>query len=433
MGSMFSCSSCGAQYAKWTGRCTTCSAWGTILEEESVSHALAPTKGKRAAGGSKPAPLLSLAETSAVHAARISSGISEIDRVLGGGIVAGSVTLLAGEPGIGKSTLVAQLAGGMAPAGKTVYYASGEESEGQVHLRCTRLGIALAGISFSNTVDVGSILATAEKLKPALLIVDSIQTMYVADADAFPGTPTAVRAATALLVSFAKTSGTPVLIIGQVTKEGSVAGPKTLEHLVDTVLTLEGDPDHPYRTLRIAKHRFGSTEEVGLFEMTEKGLVAVDNPSARFLAERLPSPGSVVCAVMDGNRPFLLEVQALVEKSYFPNPVRRTSGYDLGRLQMLLAIISKRAGVRLHDQDVYVNIVGGIRVAENAADLAVAAAVISAAKNMPVPDTDVYFGEVGLGGEVRSVPFTERRAKEAERHGFTSVVSPKTTKHLREL
>jgi DNA repair protein RadA/Sms len=429
---MFSCSTCGAQYPKWTGRCSSCGAWGTIAEEAVGAFPTTPTKGKKASSP-KPAPLLSLSETNSANTKRIPSGITEVDRVLGGGIVSGAVTLLAGEPGIGKSTLVAQLAGGMAPTGKTVYYASGEESEGQVHLRCTRLGISLEGISFSNTVDIGSILATAEKLKPSLLIVDSIQTMYVAEAEAFPGTPTAVRAATALLVSFAKTSGTPVLIIGQVTKEGSVAGPKTLEHLVDTVLTLEGDPDNPYRTLRVAKHRFGSTEEVGLFEMTEKGLVAVENPSARFLAERLPSPGSVVCAVMDGNRPFLLEVQALVEKSYFPNPVRRTSGYDLGRLQMLLAIISKRAGVRLHDQDVYVNIVGGVRVGENAADLAVAAAVISAAKNSTVPDTAVYFGEVGLGGEIRSVPFTERRSKEAERHGFTSVISPKSMKHIREL
>lgn len=433
---MFSCSTCGAQYTKWAGRCTTCSAWGTVGEESEVgkmgSYEVGG-KGKKKGSGAKPAPLLSLSETNSANTERIPSGISEVDRTLGGGIVSGSVTLLAGEPGIGKSTLVAQLAGGMAPSGKTVYYASGEESEGQVHLRCTRLGISLEGISFSNAVDIESILAAAEKLKPALLIVDSIQTMYVAEADAFPGTPTAVRAATAHLVSFAKTSGTPVLIIGQVTKEGSVAGPKTLEHMVDTVLTLEGDPDSPFRMLRVAKHRFGSTEEVGLFEMTEKGLIAVENPSARFLAERLPSPGSVVCAVMDGNRPFLVEVQALVEKSYFPNPVRRTSGYDLGRLQMLLAIISKRTGARLHDQDVYVNIVGGVKVAENAADLAVAAAVLSAVKNSPVPETAVYFGEVGLGGEVRSVPFAERRAKEAERHGYTSLFSPKTLKHLKEL
>lgn len=427
---MFACSSCGAQFPKWAGRCSSCEAWGTIVEETEIPASPSSATKKHA---SKAAPLLSLQETNVLATQRVPSGISEVDRVLGGGIVSGSVTLLAGEPGIGKSTIVAQLAGGMAGDGKSVYYASGEESEGQVHLRCTRLGIALAGISFSNTVDVGSIVAAAEKLKPALLIVDSIQTMYVAEADAFPGTPTAVRAATAMLVSFAKTSGTPVLIIGQVTKEGSVAGPKTLEHLVDTVLTLEGDPDSPYRLLRVAKHRFGSTEEVGLFEMTEKGLLAVENPSARFLSERIPSPGSVVCAVMDGNRPFLVEVQALVEKSYFPNPVRRTSGYDLGRLQMLLAIISKRAGVRLHDQDVYVNVVGGVRVAENAADLAVAAAVISAAKNLSVSDTAVYFGEVGLGGEVRSVPFAERRAKEAERHGYTTLFSPKTLKHLKDL
>ncbi len=429
---MFSCTSCGAQYPKWTGRCTTCSAWGTILEEE-AQEASPLTKKDRQGRGTKSATLLNLGDVSTANIARISSGNAEIDRILGGGLVPGSVTLLAGEPGVGKSTLVAQIAGSMGTAKKPVYYASGEESEGQIHLRCTRLGIPTSGILFSHSVDIAGILQAGEKQPPGLLIIDSIQTMYSGEADALPGTPTAVRAATALLVHFAKHTGTPVLIIGQVTKDGSVAGPKTLEHLVDTVITLEGDPDHPYRTLRIGKHRFGSTEEVGLFEMTERGLEIIENPSARFLAERMEIAGSVVCAVMEGNRPFLVEVQALVEKSFFPQPVRRTSGYDLGRLQMLLAILSKRVGVRFHDQDVYVNIVGGITISEHAADLAVAAALISAHANKPAPTTAVYFGEVGLGGELRSVPFAERRTKEGERHGYTTLFSPKTLKHVKEL
>jgi DNA repair protein RadA/Sms len=388
----------------------------------------------------------------------VSTGLSELDRVLGGGIVPGSVTLLAGEPGIGKSTLVAQIATSftsipsrpeVATEGSdphkrksdpslslrmvTSYYASGEESEGQVRMRFERLGINPSTILFSNAVDVGAIVAAAKAEKPSIVIVDSIQTMMVAEADSFPGTPTAVRAATTELIGFAKSTGIPVLIIGQVTKEGSIAGPKTLEHLVDTVLTLEGDPDSAYRILRAEKHRFGSTEEIGVFEMTEKGLIAVENPSARFLKERVPGPGSVVTCIMAGSRPFLVEIQALVDKSFFPNPVRRTSGYDASRLQMLLAIISKRAGIKVYDQDVYVNVVGGIKIDEHAADLAVAAAIISAINEKTFPADMIILGELGLGGEVRSVPFLERRLKEAERLGMPASLTPKNTKHVKEL
>ncbi len=428
---MYSCSHCDTQYLKWTGRCSECGQWGTITEDGGQT----PSLGSKKKSSAKAAPVLALANAAATQTKHIPTELPELDRVLGGGIVPGSVTLLAGEPGIGKSTLVAQLADAFSKraAGKTAYYASGEESEGQVRLRFERLDIEPKYISFSNTVDVPAIIAAAQQLTPSVVIVDSIQTMMTSEADAFPGTPTAVRAATSELIGYAKTSGIPVLIIGQVTKEGSVAGPKTLEHLVDTVLTLEGDPDSAYRILRASKHRFGSTDEVGVFEMTEKGLITVENPSARFLKERVPGPGSVVTCVMEGSRPFLVEIQALVDKTFFPNPVRRTSGFDTGRLQMLLAIISKRAGIKVYDQDVFVNVVGGMRVSEHAADLAVAAAVMSAIENKPLPADAVVIGELGLGGEVRSVSFLERRLKEAERLGMKTFLTPKEIISVRKV
>lgn len=376
------------------------------------------------------APVLRLSEAAVANVHHVPTGIVELDRVLGGGIVPGSVTLLAGEPGIGKSTLVAQLAQSV---GKSVYYASGEESEGQIKLRLSRLGIAPERISFSNTVDVLAIIAAAEKLKPDMVIVDSIQTMLTSGVESLPGSPTAVKAATAELIGYAKRSSVPVLIIGQITKEGAVAGPKTLEHLVDTVLTLEGDPQSAYRLLRASKHRFGSTDEVGVFEMTEKGLITVDNPSARFLDERVPGPGSVVTCVMEGARPFLVEIQALVEKTYFANPVRRTSGIDSGRLQMLIAIVGKRTGLQLFDKDVFVNVVGGMKIREHAADLAIASAIVSATTNNALPSDAVVIGELGLGGEVRSVPFLDRRLKEADRLGLKKSFTPKTVRNLGEM
>lgn len=429
---MFSCSHCDTQYLKWTGRCTECGQWGKISDNGDDRRASGI--GKKASSA-KAATVLPLSTASAIQMKHVPTDIAELDRVLGGGIVPGSVTLLAGEPGIGKSTIVAQLADSFSrhELGKTAYYASGEESEGQVRLRFERLGIEPTHIAFSNTVDVPAIISAAQQLNPSVVIVDSIQTMMTSEADAFPGTPTAVRAATSELIGYAKTSGVPVLIIGQVTKEGSVAGPKTLEHLVDTVLTLEGDPESAYRILRASKHRFGSTDEVGVFEMTEKGLITVENPSARFLKERVPGAGSVVTCIMEGSRPFLVEIQALVDKTFFPNPVRRTSGYDASRLQMLLAIVSKRAGIKIYDQDVFVNVVGGMRITEHAADLAVAAAVMSAVENKPLPADAVVIGELGLGGEVRSVPFLERRLKEAERLGMKTFLTPKNVQTLKQV
>ncbi len=427
MSLMFSCSKCDYQYSKWQGRCTECGGWGTLSEEGGTAPGKAPSLTSTKA---KPAPVLALSAASKAQVSRTPSGLSELDRVLSGGLVAGSVTLLAGEPGIGKSTLVAQLA--HAIPGLT-YYVSGEESEGQVLLRFNRLGLPPESIMFSNAVEIGSILAAAKAQKPSLLIIDSIQTMMVDGLEAYPGTPNAVRAATSELINYAKSSNVPVLIIGQVTKDGGIAGPKTMEHLVDTLLTLEGDPDSSYRILRSTKNRFGSTDEVGVFEMTESGMMAVENPSAKFLAERVAGAGSVVTCIMEGSRPFLLEVQALVDKSLFANPVRRTSGFDASRLQMLLAILSKRCGARTGDLDVYVNVVGGMKITEKAADLAVAAAILSAIKNVALPKDAVVIGELGLGGEIRSVPFLDRRLKEAERLGCHTLLTPKTLKNVSEV
>lgn len=427
---MFNCQKCDSQYLKWQGRCSECGGWGTLVEG---GEAQSRPSLRKDSSPAKATPVLNLKDA---HIAKVShkpTGLSELDRVLSGGIVPGSVTLLAGEPGIGKSTLVAQIARSFGKENAPAYYVSGEESEGQVLLRFERLGIPADGIVFSGAVEITSVVAAAKEVKPSIVIIDSIQTMMVDGVDGFPGTPTAVRASTSELIGFAKSAGVPVLIIGQVTKEGTVAGPKTLEHLVDTLLTLEGDADSAYRILRTSKNRFGATDEVGVFEMTEKGMVAVENPSARFLKERVAGPGSVVTCVMEGSRPFLIEIQALVDRSLFPNPVRRTSGYDGGRLQMLLAIVSKRCNIRVGDHDVYVNVVGGMKVHEKAADLAVAAAIISAFKGTTVPDGTVVIGELGLGGEVRSVPFLDRRLKEAERLGIKEGLTPKTVKTVTEL
>jgi DNA repair protein RadA/Sms len=415
---------------KWQGRCAECGKWGTV---DQMAGATATGTGKKSKGGAEPAALLDLGSAKKTTANHETTGISELDRVLSGGLVPGSVTLLAGEPGIGKSTLVAQLAAKISKKDSPAYYVSGEESEGQVLMRFERLELKPENISFSNTVDVGSILAAAEKLKPSLLIIDSIQTMVAQDVDSTPGSPNAVRAATAQCIGFAKRTGTPVLLIGQVTKDGSVAGPKTLEHLVDTMLVLEGDEQHMYRILRVMKNRFGQTDEIGVFEMTEKGMATVDNPSARFLEERVEGPGSVITCIMEGTRPFLVEVQALAEKSFYPNPVRRTSGFDGSRLQMLLAIISKRAGVNVAGHDIYVNVVGGMKIREHAADLAVCAAVISSLKEKAPPVGSLYIGELGLGGEIRTVPFLDRRLKEADRLGIKNHFSPKNTKTLKDI
>ncbi len=362
---------------------------------------------------------------------RVSTGDAEVDRVLGDGLVPGSLVLLSGEPGIGKSTLVAQIAAKVG-GDKTVLYISGEESASQLAGRFARLGASAEHVHFLEALHIETLVATIEHTSPALAIVDSVQTLSSDSLDASAGTPAMVRYATSLLLELAKRTNIPVLLIGQVTKDGAIAGPKTLEHLVDVVVSLEGDPLHSYRLLRASKNRFGATGEVGVFEMIESGLRAVANPSAMFLSERTDTAGSVIAAAVEGSRVFLVEVQSLVEKSSFGTPVRRASGFDQNRLQMLCAILSKRAGLKLGESDVYVNVIGGLQLEEPAADLAVCAAIIGAYKGT-VAGPVLYVGEVGLGGEVRSVHGLERRTTEAKRMGIETWVGPGRVKTLKDL
>ncbi|NBS41930.1 DNA repair protein RadA, partial [bacterium] len=349
---MFACSNCDAQFPKWAGRCTECGKWGTVVDEngqETTNKFQVKSKAKAA----KSVPIAEAAKGS--DPGRVATGVSEVDRVLGGGLVRGSLVLLSGEPGIGKSTLVAQIAGTVPSL-----YVSGEESAPQLAGRFSRLNLNASGVNFLEALPVETIVATIEKEKPSLAIIDSVQTLVSAELDSVAGTPAMVRYATSLLLDLAKRTNIPILLIGQVTKDGAIAGPKTLEHLVDVVVSLEGDPVHAYRLLRTMKNRFGSADEVGVFEMTATGLATVDNPSARFLEERKNVAGSVVAAAVEGSRVFLVEVQALVEKASYGTPVRRASGFDQNRLQMLCAILSKHAGLKLGESDVYVNVIGGL-------------------------------------------------------------------------
>ena len=428
---MFSCSHCDAQYSKWSGKCNECDHWGTVKEDadESTSRSAVATNVKAKA---KESTSLSEVKSQNEHA-RLATGDQEIDRVIGGGIVTGSMTLLSGEPGIGKSTLVAAIASNIASMKHDVLYISGEESGVQLKSRFDRIKSNLSQIRFLEMVSLEELIATLEKEKPALAIIDSVQTIYSMNIDATAGSPTLVRYATSALLEVAKRTGISLLLVGQVTKDGTLAGPKTLEHLVDTVLSLTGDPSHELRILEATKNRFGATDEVGVFEMTGEGLKAVENPSARFLAERASVPGSVIATVREGSRIFLVEVQALVEKSFYGTPVRRANGMDQNRLQMLIAILSKRAGLHLGESDVYVNVVGGMQLKDPSSDLAVCAAIIGAAKNRIDATPILYIGEVGLGGEIRNVMAVDKRVAEAKRVGIETSVTPKTMKTVKEL
>ncbi len=417
---LFHCTHCDAQFQKWTGRCLECGKWGTV--EEQTTQASGTNSAKDKKGEILPIQTQKLTDIQKTSVQRMKTNINELDRVLGGGIVPGSLILLGGEPGIGKSTLSLQLGQHVTHT----LYISGEESVGQVKLRADRLGITNQKLELANHANVEAICATMKKNKPALTIVDSIQTISSHEVNGEPGNVNQIRVCTTKLLEVAKQYNIAVCIIGHVTKDGTVAGPKTLEHLVDTVLYLEGDPHHDVRILRTIKNRFGSTDEVGIFEMQEKGLIELKNPSAIFLEERAEhSPGSVITCLIEGTRPLLVEVQALVNKTNFGYPVRKASGFDLNRLHVLTAVLQKRAGLQLGQYDIHVNVVGGLKASEPAVDLAVCLAIASSYKDKALSKDLVVFGEVGLGGEVRSVSQTTKRIHECERLGMTKIIAAK--------
>jgi DNA repair protein RadA/Sms len=419
---VFVCQSCGASSPKWQGQCPACNEWNTLVAEvQAVPSGSPGRRPLRAARHDSPA---SLAEEATHEPARLSTGSAELDRVLGGGLVAGSVTLIGGDPGIGKSTLMLQSAAALNAAGP-VLYATGEESLQQVALRARRLGLGAAAARLIAETQVESIVQTAASLKARALIVDSIQTMYSERIEAAPGAVSQLREGTAELVRFAKASGTAVLLVGHVTKEGQIAGPRVLEHMVDTVLYFESDTGSRYRVLRSVKNRFGAANEIGVFAMVEQGLREVANPSAIFLSRHaLPVPGSAITVLREGTRSLLIEVQVLADTSLGANPRRVAVGIDGNRLTMLLAVAHRHAGLMLAGQDIFANVVGGVRLQETAGDLAIVLAARSSLNNAPLSQSLIVFGELGLAGEIRPVPFGEERLREAAKHGFKSAVVP---------
>lgn len=422
----FVCHSCGAVTPKWAGRCETCGEWNTIIEETIAAR---PGPAGKAPSG-KRVELVGLSG-STPPPPRAPTAIAELDRVLGGGLVPASVVLVGGDPGIGKSTLLLQAAGALARSGRRVLYISGEESIEQVRLRARRLGLADTPVELAAAINVRDIGATLEQASDAaLVVIDSIQTMWLDSIESAPGTVAQVRACSFELIRLAKAGAFSLVLVGHVTKDGALAGPRVLEHMVDAVLYFEGDRGHQFRILRAVKNRFGATDEIGVFEMTERGLAEVANPSALFLAERRGNiAGSAVFAGLEGTRPVLMEIQVLLAPNPAGSPRRSVVGWDSSRLSMLLAVLETRAGVRLNQTDVYLNVAGGLRVTEPAADLAVAAAIASAAFNQPTSAGMVYFGEVGLSGEVRQVAQAEARLKEAAKLGFDTAALPRRLAH----
>ena len=422
---VFACQECGAQSSKWLGRCNDCGAWNSFVEERPVPEAVtAAAAGKRYTLAAAAGPQL-YADIDIVHADRLTTGIGEFDRVLGGGVVPGSLVLLGGEPGIGKSTLLLQAAAHFAKTFGPVLYSSGEESEHQIKARGERLGIERAPLYVLAETCLERILEELARLKPSFVIIDSIQTVFSLKFQSAPGSIGQVRESATQLLFAAKGQNVPTFLVGHVTKDGNIAGPKALEHIVDTVLYFEGERHHAHRVVRAVKNRFGAVSELGVFEMTGGGLRAVPNPSALFLAERpLNAPGSVVLPCVEGSRPFLVEVQALVSSSSYGNARRMASGIDQNRLSLLLAVLEKRAALNLIGEDVFVNIAGGMTVDEPAADLAIIAAVASSVRNRPIKAGTAVFGEVGLAGEVRGTTQSAIRVREAAQMGFTRCVLP---------
>ncbi|MFO1207727.1 MAG: DNA repair protein RadA [Amaricoccus sp.] len=418
----FVCAACGAVHSKWSGRCDACGAWNSIAEEPALSEGpagrtLGAARGRRVALGD-------LASTEP-PTPRALSGIGELDRALGGGLVPGSATLVGGDPGIGKSTLLLQAAAAFARGGASAVYVSGEEATAQIRLRAARLGLADASVRLAAETNLRDILTTLEAERPALAVVDSIQTMWADHVDSSPGSVAQVRAAAHELTTFAKRRGTAVVLVGHVTKDGQIAGPRVVEHMVDTVLYFEGERGHQFRILRAVKNRFGPADEIGVFEMTGAGLAEVANPSALFLSEREANvPGSAVFAGVEGTRPLLVEIQALVAPTPLGTARRTVIGWDGGRLAMVLAVLESRCGIGFGPSDVYLNVAGGLRVSEPAADLAVAAALVSAREGIPLPRDAVFFGEISLSGALRPAPQAEARLREAAKLGFAAAWAP---------
>ncbi|MEL6452481.1 MAG: DNA repair protein RadA [Pseudomonadota bacterium] len=419
----FTCSACGSSFTKWSGRCDNCGEWNTITEDPGLSTG---PGGKSL--GAKRGTGITLTDLRAEETPppRTQSRMAELDRVLGGGLVPASAILVGGDPGIGKSTLLLQAAAHFAKSGLKTIYVSGEEASAQVRMRAQRLGLADAPVQLAADTNLRNILTTLEAEAPGLAIIDSIQTMWLDTVDSAPGSVSQVRAAAHELTTFAKRKGISVVLVGHVTKEGQIAGPRVVEHMVDTVLYFEGERGHQFRILRAVKNRFGPADEIGVFEMTGAGLAEVTNPSALFLSERgTPSPGSVVFAGIEGTRPVLCELQALVAPTPHSQPRRTVVGWDGGRLAMILAVLEARCGIPFAGLDVYLNVAGGMKISEPAADLAVAAALLSAREDSALPADTVVFGEISLSGALRPAPQTENRLKEAAKLGFTSAIAPK--------
>ncbi len=432
------CQDCGNEFPRWMGQCTACKAWNTLVEERiapphaplaarmASSHSAISSSGYSGTGQANKA--VKLADVEELDAARTPTGIKELDRVLGGGIVRGSAVLVAGAPGIGKSTLMTSF--GNLQAGTSVLYIAGEESPSQIKMRATRMGITSDDFKLLAETNLEAILGVILDESPDVVIIDSIQTMYREDIQSAPGSVSQVRECAASLIQMAKASGTAIFIVGHVTKDGGIAGPRVLEHMVDTVLYLEGDRHHTFRILRAVKNRFGSTNEIGVFEMSRSGLIPVDNPSRIFLSDRKKDvAGASVVSSIEGTRPILAEIQALVSDSSFANPQRTATGYDIRRLQMLLAVLEKRVGLKMSDSDVFVNVTGGLRLVEPAIDAGIVTAVASSMLNKPVDRYAICIGEIGLGGEIRSVTHLGARVSEAFALGFKRAYVPESDKN----
>ena len=421
---LFTCQSCGYQAPKWMGKCPDCGGWGSFVEERQAVGGPLSVRRDAAVAPATPVPIDSI---EIENEKRLSTAIQEFDRVLGGGIVAGSLILIGGDPGIGKSTLMLQALYGLAGQGRKVLYVSGEESIRQIRLRSKRLATVSANLLVVSEVEVDAVLAMVDSVRPEVVVIDSIQTMFSPELGSAPGSVSQVREATVRLMLMAKRSGIPAFLVGHVTKDGAIAGPKLLEHMVDTVLYFEGDRNHIFRVLRAVKNRFGSTNEIGVFEMKDKGLDEVANPSAVFLSERpAAAAGSVVAASMEGTRPILVELQALTSGTSFGTPRRTILGLDANRVALLAAVMEKKVGMHLMGYDIFMNVAGGVKVVEPAVDLAIVAAIASSFLDKPVPDRTVVVGEVGLTGEVRAVGQAEQRILEARKMGFNRCILPQS-------